>query len=153
MSAPYSNCSRFNAHIDKMDLHPERDWTRFPSHHRLNADREEIVGLEGGLSVYAILLLPFHGDVTLITTFASRREFLRAMDLPDELEAWSEAKRYERAVFEMITPDDVKQVIEDVWFSFPDRYEQTATLLTKWVVEETAPERLAHRDVQKRSGG
>jgi hypothetical protein len=96
--------------------------------------------------------LPFHGDVSLVTAFASRREFMRAMNLSDDAEAWSEAKRYERAVFEMTTPDDVKQVIEEVWFSFPDRYEQTATLLTKWVVEETAPERLAHRGVQKRSG-
>lgn len=103
--------------------------------------------------MYAILLLPFHGDVTLITTFASRLEFMCAMNLPDDADAWSEAQRYERAVFEITTPDDVKQVIEDVWFSFPDRYEQTATLLTKWVVEETAPERLAHRDVQKPSGG
>jgi hypothetical protein len=102
--------------------------------------------------VYAIVLLPFHGDVSLVTAFASRREFMRAMNLSDDAEAWSEAKRYERAVFEITTPDDVKQVIEEVWFSFPDRYEQTATLLTKWVVEETAPERLAHRGVQKRSG-
>src|SRR5579871_5415202 len=71
VSAPSFISVRFNAHIEKIVPELAHDWTRFARHHRLSADREEIVGLEGGLSVYAILLLPFHGDVTLITTFAT----------------------------------------------------------------------------------
>ena len=41
--------------------------------------------------MYGVLLLPFHGEPTLVSSFRSRREFLAAMSLEDSPEGWEAA--------------------------------------------------------------
>jgi hypothetical protein len=83
--------------------------------------------------VYGVLLLPFHGEPSLVTAFASRRDFLKAMGLEDCPRDWAAARKYERAVYEMTSPAEVEAVMREVSAEFPDSFEACAIRLAEWV--------------------
>ena len=83
--------------------------------------------------MYGVLLLPFHGEPTLVSSFRSRREFLAAMNMEDSPEGWQAALEYERAVYEILTPAEIEGVLREVSASFPDLFEACAILIAEWV--------------------
>jgi hypothetical protein len=83
--------------------------------------------------MYGVLLLPFHGEPTLVSSFRSRREFLAAMSLDDSPEGWEAALRYERAVYEIAGPAEIEVVLREVSATFPDSFEGCAILIAEWV--------------------
>jgi hypothetical protein len=83
--------------------------------------------------MYGVLLLPFHGDPTLVSSFRSRREFLAAMSLEDTAEGWQAALQYERAVYEIVNPTEIENILREVSSSFPDSFEGCAILIAEWV--------------------
>jgi hypothetical protein len=83
--------------------------------------------------MYAVLLLSFHGDPTLVSSFGSRREFLQAMNLEDSPEGWEAALRYERAVYEIVSAAEIEVVLREVSSTFPDSFEGCAILIAEWV--------------------
>lgn len=83
--------------------------------------------------MYGVLLLPYHGEPSLITAFASRRDFLKAMGLEDGPRGWAAARKYERAVFEMTSAAEVEAVLRDVSTDFPDSFEACALRLAQWI--------------------
>lgn len=93
--------------------------------------------------MYGVLVLPFHGEPSLITAFSSRRDFLKAMGLEDGPRDWAAARKYERAVFEMTSPAEVEAVLREVSVDFPDSFEACAIRLADWVdsVSEEPPVR------------
>lgn len=95
--------------------------------------------------MYAILLLPEHGDVTLVTEFSSRREFLSAMGLPDTPRGWKSAIEYERAVYEITGPDQIDPILEEIWSSATHRYSSCANELSNWAHEELPRDRISIR--------
>jgi hypothetical protein len=88
--------------------------------------------------MYGVLLLPFHGEPTLVCSFRSRREFLAAMSLEDSPEGWEAALRYERAVYEIVNPAEIEVVLRDVSASFPDSFEGCAIQIAEWVDTQSA---------------
>jgi len=88
--------------------------------------------------MYGVLLLPFHGEPTLVASFRSRREFLEAMSLEDSPEGWEAALRYERAVYEIVSPAEIETVLREVSASFPDLFEGCAILMAEWVDTQSA---------------
>ncbi len=91
--------------------------------------------------MYAVLILPEHGEVTLATEFSSRREFLSAMGHPDTPEGWNSATQFERAVFEITGPDQVQPVLEEVWSSSTHHYDACVRMLSLWACENPASDR------------
>jgi len=83
--------------------------------------------------MYGVLLLPFHGEPTLVSSFRSRREFLQAMNLEDSPEGWEAALQYERAVYEILNPAEIEVVLREVSATFPDSFEGCAILIAEWV--------------------
>ena len=83
--------------------------------------------------MYGVLLLPFHGEPTLVSSFRSRREFLVAMSLEDSPEGWQAALQYERAVYEIVSPAEIEVVLREVSASFPDLFEGCAIQVAEWV--------------------
>ena len=83
--------------------------------------------------MYAVLLLPFHGEPTLVSSFGSRREFLEAMGLEDTPEGWEAALQYERAVYEILDATEIEQILREVSSTFPDSFEGCAILIAEWV--------------------
>jgi len=83
--------------------------------------------------MYGVLLLPFHGEPTLVSSFSSRREFLQAMNLEDSPEGWEAALQYERAVYEILSPAEIEVVLREVSATFPDSFEGCAILIAEWV--------------------
>jgi|SRR5277367_1449129 len=83
--------------------------------------------------MYAVLLVSYHGEPTLVTDFASRREFLRAMDLDDGPGGWIAACQHERAVFEITCAAEVESVMREVSESFPDMFESCAAEIAQWL--------------------
>ena len=83
--------------------------------------------------MYAVLLLPFHGEPTLVSSFDSRREFLEAMGLEDSPDGWAAALEYERAVYEIVSPGEIEVVLREVSSTFPDSFEGCAILIAEWV--------------------
>src|SRR5580693_1914318 len=69
--------------------------------------------LKGG-AMYGVLLLPFHGEPTLVTSFSSRREFLLAMSLEDSAGGWQTAGQYERAVYEIASAAEIEGILREV---------------------------------------
>jgi hypothetical protein len=96
--------------------------------------------------MYGVLLLPFHGEPTLVSSFRSRREFLEAMNLEDSSEGWEAALEYERAVYEIVGPAEIEAVLREVSATFPDSFEGCAILIAEWVDTQRAnsilPERI-----------
>jgi hypothetical protein len=88
--------------------------------------------------MYGVLLLPFHGEPTLVSSFRSRREFLEAMSLDDSPEGWEAALRYERAVYEIAGPAEIEVVLREVSATFPDSFEGCAILIAEWVDTQKA---------------
>jgi hypothetical protein len=88
--------------------------------------------------MYGVLLLPFHGEPTLVSSFRSRREFLAAMSLEDSPEGWQAALEYERAVYEILSPVEIEGVLREVSASFPDLFEGCAILIAEWVDTQSA---------------
>jgi hypothetical protein len=88
--------------------------------------------------MYGVLLLPFHGEPSLVSSFRSRREFLAAMNLDDSPEGWQSAVQYERAVYEIVSPAEVEVVLREVSASFPDLLEGCAMQLAEWVDTQSA---------------
>ncbi len=88
--------------------------------------------------MYAVLILPEHGEVTLATEFSCRREFLAAMGYPDTPEGWNSAIEYERAVFEITNPDQVQPVLEEVWSSITHHYDACVRALSLWASTDPA---------------
>ena|ERR1019366_6582844 len=88
--------------------------------------------------MYSVLLLPFHGEPTLVSSFRSRREFLEAMSLEDSPEGWQAALQYERAVYEIVNPAEIEVVLREVSASFPDSFEGCAILIAEWVDTQRA---------------
>lgn len=84
-------------------------------------------------AMYAVLLVSYHGEPTLVTDFASRQEFLKAMDLDDSPSGWLAACRHERAVFEITAPDQVETVMREVSETFPDMFETCAAEIAHWL--------------------
>ena len=89
--------------------------------------------IEKGGAMYGVLLLPFHGEPTLVSSFRSRGEFLAAMNLDDSPEGWQAALEYERAVYEIVSPGEIEGVLREVSASFPDTFEGCAILIVEWV--------------------
>lgn len=83
--------------------------------------------------MYGVLLLPFHGEPTLVSSFRSRREFLAAMNLDDTPEGWQAALQYERAVYEIVNAAEIEGILREVSASFPDTFEGCAILIAEWV--------------------
>ncbi len=83
--------------------------------------------------MYGVLVLPYHGEPSLITAFTSRRDFLKAMGLEDGPREWAAARKYERAVFEMTSVAEVEAVLREVSTDFPDSFEPCALRLAEWV--------------------
>jgi hypothetical protein len=83
--------------------------------------------------MYGVLLLPFHGEPTLVSSFRSRTEFLAAMNLEDNQEGWEAALQYERAVYEIGGPAEIEAVLREVSSTFPDSFEGCAILIAEWV--------------------
>lgn len=88
--------------------------------------------------MYGVLLLPLHGDPTLVSSFRSRGEFLAAMSLDDSPEGWQAAVQYERAVYEIASPAEIEVVLREVSASFPDLLEGCAMQLSDWVDTQSA---------------
>lgn len=88
--------------------------------------------------MYGVLLLPFHGEPTLVSAFRSRREFLAAMSLDDSPEGWEAALQYERAVYEILSPAEIEVVLREVSATFPDSFEGCAILIAEWVDTQKA---------------
>ena len=83
--------------------------------------------------MYGVLLLPYHGEPTLVASFRSRGEFLAAMNLDDSVEGWEAARRYERAVYEIVSPSEIEGVLREVSAAFPDSFEGCAIQIAEWV--------------------
>ena len=83
--------------------------------------------------MYGVLLLPFHGEPTLVASFRSRREFHAAMNLEDSPEGWQAALQYERAVYEIANPAQIEGVLREVSASYPDLFEGCAIQIAEWV--------------------
>ncbi|HVN28520.1 MAG TPA: hypothetical protein VMT64_08550 [Candidatus Binataceae bacterium] len=83
--------------------------------------------------MYGVLLLPFHGEPTLVASFRSRGEFLAAMNLEDSEEGWRAALQYERAVYEILSAAEIEGVLREVSASFPDSFEGCAIQIAEWV--------------------
>jgi hypothetical protein len=83
--------------------------------------------------VYGVLVLPYHGEPSLITAFPSRQEFLKAMGLADGATDWAAARKYERAVFEITSAAEVEEVMREVSTEFPDTFEACALRLAEWI--------------------
>ena len=83
--------------------------------------------------MYGVLLLPFHGEPTLVSSFHSRGEFLAAMNLEDTPEGWQAALQYERAVYEIMSPAEIEGILREVSATFPDTFEGCAILIAEWV--------------------
>ncbi len=88
--------------------------------------------------MYGVLLLPFHGEPTLVSSFRSRGEFLAAMSLEDTPEGWEAALQYERAVYEIVNPAEIETVLREVSATFPDSFEGCAILIAEWVDTQKA---------------
>jgi hypothetical protein len=88
--------------------------------------------------MYGVLLLPFHGEPTLVASFRSRGEFLAAMNLEDSPEGWQAALQYERAVYEIASPAEIEAVLREVSASFPDSFEGCAIQIAEWVDTQSA---------------
>jgi hypothetical protein len=88
--------------------------------------------------MYGVLLLPFHGEPTLVSSFRSRAEFLAAMSLEDSAEGWEAALQYERAVYEIMNPAEIEVVLREVSATFPDSFEGCAILIAEWVDTQRA---------------
>lgn len=88
--------------------------------------------------MYAVLILPEHGDVTLVTEFSSRGEFLAAMGFAETPEGWNSATEFERAVFEITNPDQVQPILEEVWSSMTHHYDACVRQLSLWACAEPA---------------
>jgi len=97
--------------------------------------------------MYGVLLLPFHGEPTLVASFRSRGEFLAAMNLEDSEEGWRAALQYERAVYEILSPAEIEGVLREVSATFPDSFEGCAIQIAEWVDTQSAnsilPEEIA----------
>jgi len=97
--------------------------------------------------MYGVLLLPYHGEPTLVASFRSRSEFLAAMNLEDSQDGWEAALRYERAVYEIANPGEIEGVLREVSASFPDSFEGCAIQIAEWVdtqsVNSILPEEVA----------
>jgi hypothetical protein len=88
--------------------------------------------------MYGVLLLPFHGEPTLVGAFRSRGEFLAAMNLEDSPEGWEAALQYERAVYEIVSPAEIEAVLREVSATFPDSFEGCAIQIAEWVDTQSA---------------
>lgn len=88
--------------------------------------------------MYVVLILPEHGEVVLVTEFASRREFLAAMGFPDTPAGWCSAIEFERAVFEITDADQVQSILEEVWASMTHHYDACVLQLSLWACAERA---------------
>jgi len=88
--------------------------------------------------MYVVLLVPYHGEASLVTAFDSRREFLHAMNLEDSPKGWAEARRYERGVFEITSAPEIESVLREVSSSFPDYFEACALRIAEWVERQGA---------------
>ena len=88
--------------------------------------------------MYVVLLVPYHGEASLVTAFSSRREFLSAMNLEDSPKGWAEARRYERGVFEITSALEIESVLREVSSSFPDYFEACALSIAEWVESQAA---------------
>ena len=97
--------------------------------------------------MYGVLLLPFHGEPTLVTSFPSRRELLHAMSLEDSAAGWQTAGQYERAVYEINSAAQIEEILREVSANFPDSFEACAIQLAQWIDSQSAasnlPEELA----------
>jgi hypothetical protein len=97
--------------------------------------------------MYGVLLLPFHGEPTLVTSFSSRRELLLAMSLEDTAAGWQTAGQYERAVYEITSAAEIEEILREVSANFPDSFEVCAIQLAQWIDSQSAgfnlPEELA----------
>ena len=83
--------------------------------------------------MYAVLFLPFHGEPTLVASFSSRRELLRAMNLDDTAAGWKTARQYERAVYEITCPEEIDAVLREISTTYPDSFEGSAVQIAEWV--------------------
>jgi hypothetical protein len=88
--------------------------------------------------MYGVLLLPFHGEPTLVAAFRSRGEFLAAMNLENSPEGWQSAVQYERAVYEIVSPAEIEAVLREVSCTFPDLFEGCAIQIAEWVDTQSA---------------
>ncbi len=89
--------------------------------------------------MYAVLILPEHGDVSLVTEFSSRGEFLAAMGLEETPAGWNSAIHFERAVFEITSPDQVQAILEEVWASSTHHYDACVRQLSLWACADPVP--------------
>ena len=89
--------------------------------------------------MYAVLFLPFHGEPTLVASFSSRRELLRAMNLENNAEGWRTARQYERAVYEITRPEEIDAVLREISTTYPDSFEGSAVQIAEWVDTQSSP--------------
>ena len=83
--------------------------------------------------MYVVLLVPYHGEAALVTAFNSRREFLIATNLENSPTGWAEACRYERAVFEITSAQQIEGVLHEVSSYYPDYFDACAVRIAEWV--------------------
>jgi hypothetical protein len=88
--------------------------------------------------MYGVLLLPFHGEPTLVTSFPSRRDLLLAMSLEDTAAGWRTAGQYERAVYEITSAPEIEGILREVSTNFPDSFEACAIQLAEWIDSQSA---------------
>ncbi len=87
--------------------------------------------------MYGVLLLPFHGEPSLVSSFPSRREFLEAMSLENTPSGWKKARLYERAVYEITSTAEIEAVLDEVSSTYPDSFENCALQIAQWIAMQT----------------
>ncbi len=89
--------------------------------------------MEKGGAMYGVLLLPFHGEPTLVSSFRLARRIPRGDEPRGQPEGWEAALQYERAVYEIVESSRDRGVLREVSATFPDTFEGCAILIAEWV--------------------